>query len=316
MILHGTVGAEVQRVEAAAHGAPRARRRAVDDRLHVRPLDRRPARVDADTEAAVIAALIDDGEIPATAIDVDAHGDSVILSGLVDESPQRDRAERVALAVGGVAHVHNELRVFCNVSADEVAERVTDAIGTDAIVGADRVRVERPRQRGHADRQRGLPRAPQRGGRSGGRHARRRSGPRPDDRAAGVLDARASGAAARPIGRRARRAQTPTVRRPARGIADTASAEGGARDVAHVGACQLDHLADAAVEHDLAGGEREALDLLGGDVRRDRERVGVGDEVDERRARVGERLGERRLGRPPGSSTRTAWMPTAAAIAA
>jgi osmotically-inducible protein OsmY len=57
-------------------------------------------------------------------------------------SAQHDRAERIALSVGGVAHVYNELRVFLTVSADEVAERVTDAIGLDAIIGADRIRVD------------------------------------------------------------------------------------------------------------------------------------------------------------------------------
>jgi osmotically-inducible protein OsmY len=54
---------------------------------------------------------------------------------------QRDRAERVALLVGGVDHVHNKLKVFRLVSADDVAGRVTDAIGLDAIVGADRITV-------------------------------------------------------------------------------------------------------------------------------------------------------------------------------
>jgi osmotically-inducible protein OsmY len=76
------------------------------------------------------------------AFDVDSHGDTVTLSGLVDVAPQRDRAERVALRVGGVSHVENHVRVFLTVSADEVAERITDAIGADAIVGADRIRVD------------------------------------------------------------------------------------------------------------------------------------------------------------------------------
>jgi osmotically-inducible protein OsmY len=142
VILHGTVGGEVQHAEAMRTARHVPGVRAVEDRLHVRPFDVGQHRLDADTEAAVIAALIADGEIPATTIDVDAHGDSVTLIGLVDDWRQRDRAERVALAVGGVEHVHNKLRVFWNVSADEVAERVTNAIGTDAIVGADRIKVE------------------------------------------------------------------------------------------------------------------------------------------------------------------------------
>jgi osmotically-inducible protein OsmY len=65
----------------------------------------------------------------------------VTLSGLVELQTDRDRAERVALRVGGVAHVHNDLRVLHVVSADDIAERVTDAIGFDAIVGPDRITV-------------------------------------------------------------------------------------------------------------------------------------------------------------------------------
>jgi osmotically-inducible protein OsmY len=112
----------------------------VDDMLHVQPLGY-TGRVDADTEAAVLAALIADDEQVATGIDVDAHGDKVTLAGYVELMAQRDHVERVALAVGGVAHVHNELRVLQLVSADDVAERITDAIGLDAIVGADRITV-------------------------------------------------------------------------------------------------------------------------------------------------------------------------------
>jgi len=139
--LHGTVPNLVQHAEAmrTAHEVPGVGR--VEDRLHVRAqgyLD----HVDADTEAAVIAALIADGDVPAAGIDVNADGDRVTLSGLVDLEEQRDRAERVALAVGGVASVHNKLRVLLPVSADDVAERITDAIGFDAIVGADRIRVD------------------------------------------------------------------------------------------------------------------------------------------------------------------------------
>jgi osmotically-inducible protein OsmY len=140
VILRGTVGSPVQRVEAVRSARRVPGVRSVEELLHVRPLGI-DGRADADTEAAVIAALIDDGGVPAAGIDVDADGDTVALSGLVDVAAQRDRAERVALGVGGVAHVHNALRVFLTVSADEVAERVTDAIGFDAVVGADRIAV-------------------------------------------------------------------------------------------------------------------------------------------------------------------------------
>jgi osmotically-inducible protein OsmY len=141
VILRGTVGSPVQQVEAMRTARHVPGVRSVDDLLHVRPLGI-DGRADADTEAAIIAALIDDGKVPAAGIDVDANGSIVTLTGLVDVASQRDRAERIALRVGGVEHVVNELRVFLTVSADEVAERVTDAIGFDAIVGADRISVD------------------------------------------------------------------------------------------------------------------------------------------------------------------------------
>jgi osmotically-inducible protein OsmY len=65
----------------------------------------------------------------------------VTLSGLVELQRQRDRAERIALQVGGVSQVRNRIKVWLTVSADDVAERVTDAIGANAIVGVDRITV-------------------------------------------------------------------------------------------------------------------------------------------------------------------------------
>jgi osmotically-inducible protein OsmY len=140
VILRGTVGSPIQQAQAmrTARAVPGVQR--VDDMLHVHPLGYNN-RIDADTEAAVLAALIEDDERVATGIDVDARGDSVTLTGSVELMAQRDHAERVALRVGGVEHVHNELRVLRLVSADDVAERITDAIGFDAIVGADRIAV-------------------------------------------------------------------------------------------------------------------------------------------------------------------------------
>ena len=139
-LLRGTVGSLVQQVEAARTARAVAGVRHVDDRLAVRPLGI-DGRVDADTQAAVLAALIDDDRIHARGIDVRVDDGVVTLSGTVEIASQRDLAERIALGVGGVERVRNELRVWLTVSADDVAERVTDAIGVDAIVGADRITV-------------------------------------------------------------------------------------------------------------------------------------------------------------------------------
>ena len=98
-------------------------------------------RADADTEAAVLDALNADTAVRASDIDVAVRDGAVTLSGLVELASQRDRAERDALAAPDVASVHNRLRVVFPVSADDVAERITDAIGLNAIVGADSLTV-------------------------------------------------------------------------------------------------------------------------------------------------------------------------------
>jgi osmotically-inducible protein OsmY len=140
VVLRGTVGSIVQRAEAA-----RTTRRVpgvqdVDDQLRVKLMGI-GGRTDADTRSAVLAALIDDDELRAGDIDVRASGGTVTLSGFVALYSQRDRAERIALGVGGVEHVVNRLGVWLTVSSDEVADRITDAIGPDAVVGLDQITV-------------------------------------------------------------------------------------------------------------------------------------------------------------------------------
>jgi osmotically-inducible protein OsmY len=139
-VLRGTVGTLVQREEAE-----RAVRRVrgvqrVENELEVRPVGI-DGRVDADTKAAVLHALIADDQIHAGDVDVDMHDGTATLTGMVELVSQRDRAQRMVLRVPGVAHVRNELRVWVAVSADDVAERVTDAIGANAVVGADAITV-------------------------------------------------------------------------------------------------------------------------------------------------------------------------------
>jgi hyperosmotically inducible protein len=137
VVLRGTV---VQLAEAARAARRVPGVRTVDDRLRVRLLSS-DARIDADTEAAVLAALFGDDELHAGDVDVEAREGTVIPRGFVERPSQRDRAERIALGVGGVAHVRNQLAVRITVLADDVAARVTDAIGLDAMVGADRITV-------------------------------------------------------------------------------------------------------------------------------------------------------------------------------
>jgi osmotically-inducible protein OsmY len=141
VVLRGTAGGLLERAEAVrtARDVPGVRR--VEDQLHARPLGI-DGRVDADTKAAVLAALIADDRLHAADIDVDVDDGVVTLSGMVELVAMRDEAERVALDVGGVTHVRNRLRVWLTVSADDVAERITNAIGADAVVGIDQIDVE------------------------------------------------------------------------------------------------------------------------------------------------------------------------------
>jgi len=118
VLLRGTVGGLAQRAEAerTTRGVPGVLR--IDDQLQVRPLGF-DGRADAETKAAVLAALIDDPELQAAGIDVKAKEGDVTLSGLVELPSERDRAERVALCVGGVEHVRNQLEVLAAASAED-----------------------------------------------------------------------------------------------------------------------------------------------------------------------------------------------------
>ena len=140
VILRGTVGSVVQREEAVRTTRHVTGVKSVTNRLGLGLLDA-SRRADADTEAAVLDALNADTAVRVSDIDVAVRDGAVTLSGLVELVSQRDRAERDALAVPGVASVHNRLRVVLPVSADDVAERITDAIGLNAIVGADSLTV-------------------------------------------------------------------------------------------------------------------------------------------------------------------------------
>jgi osmotically-inducible protein OsmY len=141
VVLRGTVGTPVQKAEATrvTRAVPGVHR--VDDQLGVRPMGI-DGRAKADTEAAIFDALDADERVHAGDIDVDVRDDgAVTLRGIVEHADQRDAAERIVLAVPGVESVHNELGVLVQVSADDVAERVTAALGIQGVVGAEQISV-------------------------------------------------------------------------------------------------------------------------------------------------------------------------------
>jgi osmotically-inducible protein OsmY len=111
VVLRGSVVNLHQRAEAVrtARGVPGVR--AVDDQLRTRPIGP-DHRADAETEAAVLDALILDDAVPVHGIDVDVDGGKVTLCGAVDSACQSDAAERIALRVRGVSQVRNRLNVW------------------------------------------------------------------------------------------------------------------------------------------------------------------------------------------------------------
>ena len=140
IVLRGTVGSIVQQAEAVRTATQVPGVRHVEDGLQVRLMGI-DGQADADTEAAVLDALAADDVVHARDIEVEVKDGAVTLSGLVEVVSQRERAERIVLGVPGVASVDNRLRVWLTVSADDVAERVTDAIGRDALLGLDSIEV-------------------------------------------------------------------------------------------------------------------------------------------------------------------------------
>jgi osmotically-inducible protein OsmY len=139
--LRGTVGNLVERAEAVQTARDVPGIDSVEDSLQVKLMGI-DGRADADSEAAVLAALVADDKVHAQDIEVKARDGYVTLSGLVELPLQRDRAERIALGVGGVKQVRNRIKTWLTVDADEVAERVTDAIGDDAVIGIDKISVD------------------------------------------------------------------------------------------------------------------------------------------------------------------------------
>lgn len=130
VVLRGTVGSLVQRAEAerTTRAVPGVRRVEADLAVHPMGID---GRGEADTEAAVLDALIADDRVHAGDIDMDVDDGKVTLRGIVERADQRDTAERIVLGVPGVESVENKLGVLNQVSAEEIAERVTDPLGEE-----------------------------------------------------------------------------------------------------------------------------------------------------------------------------------------
>jgi osmotically-inducible protein OsmY len=111
VVLRGSVVCPLQRAAAVrtANHVPGVR--TVDDQLRTRRVGAEH-RTAAETEAAVLDALIFDDAVPAHGIEVDVDGGEVTLWGTVDVASERDAAGRIALRVAGVSGVRNRLKVW------------------------------------------------------------------------------------------------------------------------------------------------------------------------------------------------------------
>jgi osmotically-inducible protein OsmY len=111
VVLRGSVVNLLQRAEAVRTARHVPGVRAVDDQLRTRPVGAEH-RTSAETEAAILDALILDDAVPAHGIEVDVDGGQVTLWGAVDIASERDAAGRIALRVAGVSGVRNRLKVW------------------------------------------------------------------------------------------------------------------------------------------------------------------------------------------------------------
>src|SRR3954462_4176765 len=92
--LRGTVGSIIQQAEAVRTAARVPGVRHVEDGLAVRLMGV-DGRAEADTEAAVLDALGADDAVHAGDVEVEVKDGAVTLSGLVEVTAQRERAERI-----------------------------------------------------------------------------------------------------------------------------------------------------------------------------------------------------------------------------
>jgi osmotically-inducible protein OsmY len=111
VVMRGTVGSLVQRAEAerTTRAVPGVGRVQVELAVHPMGID---GRNEADTEAAVLDALIADDRVHVGDIDVHVDDGDVTLRGIVEHPDQRDTAERIVLGVPGVESVENKLGVL------------------------------------------------------------------------------------------------------------------------------------------------------------------------------------------------------------
>jgi osmotically-inducible protein OsmY len=125
--------------EEAAHRVPGVK--AVVNDIEVR-LPTSAERTDPDIAAAVVRALEWDAGIPASRLDITVSNGWVTLKGEVEWQYQRQDAERVVRRLVGVRGVTNLITVKPRLTAQELKQRIEQALVRNAQLDAQRITVE------------------------------------------------------------------------------------------------------------------------------------------------------------------------------
>jgi osmotically-inducible protein OsmY len=138
--LRGTVGSLGARRAAVRQAKRVAGARSVNDELEVRLLTQH-RRHDAELRAEVLQVLSWNASIPE---DVDAEVEDGVftLKGKVDYRFQREEAEASVVNLRGVREILDELEIRNTWLADDVRDRIEEALRRNVQVAADGIRIE------------------------------------------------------------------------------------------------------------------------------------------------------------------------------
>ncbi|MBV9357224.1 MAG: BON domain-containing protein [Chloroflexi bacterium] len=136
MILQGSIGSYAERDAVKRDASQISGVGVVVDELEVR-LPPEPARTDADLVGAARDALKWSTQVPDERLSVTARWGRLTLCGEVRYAYQREAATDAVSSLTGVSGVDNQIRVTPSVSADEVKQRVEEALvhAADTDVG-------------------------------------------------------------------------------------------------------------------------------------------------------------------------------------
>jgi osmotically-inducible protein OsmY len=138
--LRGTVGSLGAKRAAGKAAARVVGARSVHNELEVRLLTEH-RRDDAELRASVLQVLSWNASVPDD-VDATVKDGVVTLEGKVDYPFQREEAEASIVNLHGVKEIHNQLEVRNTSLADDVRERIEEALRRNVQAAADGIRIE------------------------------------------------------------------------------------------------------------------------------------------------------------------------------